>query len=217
MSVAIVMMTTIKIDTDSQLYKTNWLVGGDIRKKQYIEGLRVFSRKMKKYKLDTFIIDNSCPFDSLPNRIKRIITKRNITYINNTPNNLGKRNKGSGLLEAWKDNLELLERYEWIIHFEPRQKMVDDKIVRSFIKEERIPYFKRRTRFGGLETGFFIMKSSDMIEWIKSQNALQLANSSGSLEHRIEAFLKFKNIAYKQVSDLGLLWYHSHYKNWRRI
>jgi len=217
MSVAIIMMTTFRIDPESRLHKAGWLVGGQQRKTQYIDGLRNFTRKMKKYKLDTYIIDNSSPFDELPNRIKRIITRKKITYINNTPNNLGKINKGAGLIEAWKDNLNLMAKYDWIIHFEPRQKMVADKVVDAFFQDNMIPYFKRRTSYGGLETGFFIMRSSDMIEWINRQDAQQIANSGASLEHRIDSFLREKNIRHAEVTDLGLMWYHSYYKNWRSI
>jgi len=207
MRIAVIMLTTIKIDPNSHLYKKGHLSPNHRRLIQYRDGFLKFIKLIRKYNFDTYIIDNSTPLEELDNNIKKFINDNGYVYLNNTPNHLGKYNKGVGLIQAWHDNLELIAKYDYIIHYEPRMQMTEDCVISQFVKNPG-NYFRKRMRLPGLETGFFIIDSRSLLRYlIKSDDELiNMCKKQISIESDIHQFLLKNNIKINLVEKLGVDW-----------
>lgn len=208
MKIAVIMLTTITIDEKSPLFLRGHLAPNHKRWKQYANGLRKFSNFISKYNYPTFIIDNSTKFEDLEPELKSVIQQNNYKYLNNTKNNYGKINKGAGLIEAWRDNVELLAKYDYIIHYEPRMQMTEDCVISKFF-EKPGNYFKKRIINGGVETGFFIIDKISILKAVlKGDNYIShLCKSQISLEHEFNNYINKNNIPVTFVPKLGVNWF----------
>ena len=105
------------------------------RIKQYQNGINKIFEFNKD--CDIIIADNGNNFNFKLNG--------KITVIKNNPNNYGKINKGAGLIEIWRNNIELLKQYDYIIHFEPRQLLINNDFINDFIKRNTVLCFRSIT------------------------------------------------------------------------
>ena len=126
----IFMPTTIEVNKNSLLYKKKELMDNELRIKQYISGIQQI-RDLNP-DIEIYISDNS-NYLNKPSNILDIIQQNKIKIIKNTPNKYGHINKGSGLLENWQYNLSIIEKYEYIIHFEPRQLLKSNYFIDTFL------------------------------------------------------------------------------------
>lgn len=209
LKIAIIMLSTIRVDPNCILYKRVHLYSNEKRLKQYIEGCQKCFSFIEKYNFDKYIIDNSTPFSILNKELQDKIIKNNIIYLNNTANNFGKINKGAGLIEAWRDNIDLISKYDYIIHYEPRQQMTEDCVISSFVKNPG-NYFKLRD-FGkrGVECGFFILNSIDLLKFLQEKGFEYLKNmclQEISLESVFLSYLRNNSIIFNSVEKLGVDW-----------
>ena len=131
MKYCIFMPTTFIIDKNSHLFKSNQLEKTEKRLKQYEQGIEKVVELNKNYNLDIYIADNGYNFDD------KIKIPECVKVIKNNPNKLGSFNKGSGIIEIWNNNIEILKQYDYIIHFEPRQLLIDNSLIDSFIENPR--------------------------------------------------------------------------------
>ena len=125
------MPTTFIIDKNSHLFKSNQLEKTEKRLKQYQQGIDKIVELNKNYNLDIYIADNGHNFDD------KIKIPECVKVIKNNPNKLGSFNKGSGIIEIWNNNIEILKQYDYIIHFEPRQLLIDNYFIDNFMKNPR--------------------------------------------------------------------------------
>ena len=140
-------------------------------------------------------------------------------HLNNTPNNCGKINKGAGLIEAWQDNVELLKKYDYIIHYEPRQQMIKDLVISAFNKEPG-NYIKKRSARGGMETGFFIIESKYLIDYVNNKNMTNLVSmckNNISIENNFRGYINSKKLQLKEIPHLGIIWYEARRNNAPRL
>ena len=156
------MPTTFLIDKNSHLFKSNQLEKTEKRLKQYQQGIDKIVELNKNYNLDIYIADNGHNFDD------KIKIPECIKVIKNNPNKLGRFNKGSGIIEIWNNNIEILKQYDYIIHFEPRQLLIDNSFIDNFMKNPRsiFTYNKNPNAKRHFNTGLFTCKSSDLINFI---------------------------------------------------
>lgn len=199
------MPTTINIDTNSSLYKSSQLTENDLRYKQYFEGIQKIYQFNIDKKFDIYIADNSDFFDK-ETELKEYISKTSIVIIKNIPNNYGCKNKGGGLIENWLHNKDILSRYDWIIHFEPRQLLKSNQFIDSFLENPR-NLFTMGTDMRQYNTGLFCIKCKVLLDFINEYTPEKLVNNNLNIEAAIYNFIINNNIDYKTIDKINLIWF----------
>ena len=195
MKICIFMATTFVIDTQST----------EKRIIQYQNGIDKLLELNNKYDFDIYIADNGIDFGdkiTIDNRIKTII---------NNPNNYGKYNKGAGLIEVWINNKEILSQYDYIIHFEPRQLLIDNYFIDNFIKNQRtlFTFNKNPTASRHINTGLFACKSNELLEFINKYSPEFLLQNKLGIEYAIYNFYETEKIPYDTLDKMNLIWFPS--------
>lgn len=212
MKYCIFMPTTFIIDKNSHLFKSNQLEKTEKRLKQYKQGIDKLVELNKNYKLDIYIADNG---DNFNDKIK---IPECIKVIKNNPNKLGRFNKGSGIIEIWNNNIEILKQYDYIIHFEPRQLLIDNSFIDNFMINPRslFTYSKNPNAKRHFNTGLFICKSMDLINFITVVTPEILFKNSLSIEYILHDFYNNFKINYSVLDKMNLIWYDT-YANKEKI
>tara|TARA_B100000475_G_C14997571_1_gene314962 strand:+ start:469 stop:1098 length:630 start_codon:yes stop_codon:yes gene_type:complete len=200
------MPTTINIDTNSSLYKSSQLTENDLRYKQYFEGIQKIYQFNIDKKFDIYIADNSDFFDK-ETELKEYISKTSIVIIKNIPNNYGCKNKGSGLIENWIHNNDVLSRYDWIIHFEPRQLLKSNQFIDSFLENPRNLFNMNWADKRQYNTGLFCIKCKVLLDFINEYTPEKLVNNNLNIEASIYNFITNNNIDYKTIDKMDLIWF----------
>lgn len=206
------MPTTFIIDKNSHLFKSNQLEKTEKRLKQYQQGIDKIVELNKNYNLDIYIADNGDNFDD------KINIPECVKVIKNNPNKLGCYNKGSGIIEIWNNNIEILKQYDYIIHFEPRQLLIDNSFIDNFMKNPRsiFTYSKNPNAKRHFNTGLFICKSMDLINFITAVTPEMLVKNSLSIEYILHDFYNNFKINYSVLDKMNLIWYDT-YANKEKI
>ena len=214
--VCILMLTTINVDTESSLYKNGQLTPNKLRYTQYYNGIKKIYELNKDNLIDIYICDNSNFFNYESELKTYIIDHSTINIIANVPNVYGKINKGSGLIENWIHNINILNKYEWIIHFEPRQLLISNQFIESVLKVKRNLFtyggadnWRDSNSYAHFNTGLFCIKRELLIEYIFSIN---LKTFNESIEYSIFNFIKKYNYTYDTLDRMDLVWYPTNHK-----
>lgn len=204
----IFMPTTIRVSENCQLYKRKQLASNISRLKQYTEGILKVLELNKSIEIDIIISDNSDFFDE-DSDLKNILIDKNVKIIKNAPNVYGGKNKGSGVIENWLYSKELLMEYHYIIHFEPRQLLVDNHFINSYIENPR-NLFNVNTSGNHFNTGIFCIQSQLLFDFIKEYSPERLMKNKLSLEYILYKFMN--KYEYDTILLMGLKWYDT-FKN----
>lgn len=206
MKICIFMPTTIIIDTSSSLFKKNQLEKNENRIKQYQNGINKLVELNNDKNFDIYMADNGLDFQN------KLIIDDKIKIIKNNPNNYGKFNKGAGLVEIWKNNIELIKQYDYIIHFEPRQLLIDNYFIDNFMKNPRalFTHNKNPNSPRHFNTGLFACKSKDLLTFIDVVSPSKLVKHNASIEYVLYNFFKNNNLHYDVLDKMSLIWYDTH-------
>tara|TARA_B110000495_G_C22972936_1_gene571207 strand:+ start:520 stop:1164 length:645 start_codon:yes stop_codon:yes gene_type:complete len=199
----IFMPTTIEVNKNSLLYKKKELMDNELRIKQYISGIQQI-RDLNP-DIEIYISDNS-NYLNKPSNILDIIQQNKIKIIKNTPNKYGHINKGSGLLENWQYNLSIIEKYEYIIHFEPRQLLKSNYFIDTFLKNPSNLFTLGSNKIH-FNTGLFCLKSIDLLKFIKQVHPNDLIQNNSSIEYILYQYIHKNNISYEVLDKMDLLWF----------
>ena len=166
------------------------------RIKQYQNGINKIFEFNKD--CDIIIADNGNNFNFKLNG--------KITVIKNNPNNYGKINKGAGLIEIWRNNIELLKKYDYIIHFEPRQLLINNDFINDFIKNPRNLFTigKEQNHFN---TGLFCIKSSTLLQYIRLNSPQLLVVKKLGIEYSLYHFFLRNKIHFDTREKMNLIWF----------
>jgi len=180
-----------------------------IRTQQYIDGLNTvfqYNNIIKNHDIDVYIVDNTIKNDeTLPREILNIIPS-NVHLSLCLKNELGKKNKGAGLIDTWKYNKDLIQKYDWIIHFEPRQLLQSFQFVESFLKEPR-NLFTININVEHFNTGLFCISKENLINYINNCNLNKMVNNSISIEDDLYKYFQDNKINYDTLEKMDLLWF----------
>ena len=175
----------------------------ELRIKQYISGIQQI-RDLNP-DIEIYISDNS-NYLNKPSNILDIIQQNKIKIIKNTPNKYGHINKGSGLLENWQYNLSIIEKYEYIIHFEPRQLLKSNYFIDTFLKNPSNLFTLGSNKIH-FNTGLFCLKSIDLLKFIKQVHPNDLIKNNSSIEYILYQYIHKNNISYEVLDKMDLLWF----------
>lgn len=203
---------------DSYLFKTNQLVNNELRLQQYITGINKFielnNKNINENIIDVYITDNTISSENTLDKLLLDIIPKNVKIITCINNNYGCFNKGAGDIEQWLYCKDLIKEYDWIIHFEPRQMLLSNQFIDSFIENPRNlfslggPYNTKDLNSNyHFNTGLFCIESKLLIEFI---NGINLHTYKESIEYTFFNFFKNKNYTYDIIDKLDLLWHDSY-------
>ena len=187
-------------------YPTNRLCNsGEERIQQYINGLNNFFELNKDNEFDILITDNTIS-DKLPQEILNVIPDRCniITCMNN---NYGCINKGAGIIEQWNYNKELLEKYQWLIHFERRQLLQNYNFINSFLENPRNLFNKSNT-IDGFNTGLFCIEIKTLMDYMNQVTPKSLVVIYESIKKSLYNYFINKDIKFDTIDKMGLIWYN---------
>ena len=179
------------------------------RIEQYITGLNKFFEYIEilnNYKVDIIIFDNTInKTEMLPEKILEIIPD-NVKVINDNVNNYGCINKGAGLIECWKYLNNSIKQYHFLIHFEPRQLLLNFNFITNFLENPRnlFTYGENNNHFN---TGLFCISCKVLITFIKSINLHEMCQKCISIEYILLDFFKKFNIPYCLTDKMELVWF----------
>ena len=183
------------------------------RIEQYITGLNKFFEYIEilnTYKVDIIIFDNTInKTEVLPEKILEIIPK-NVKIINDMVNNYGCINKGAGLIESWIYLNDHISQYDFLIHFEPRQLLLNFNFITNFLENPRNLFTHSHNDIKNpFNTGLFCINTKVLITFIKSINLNEMCskNSYRSIEDILFIFFKKFNIPYCKADKMELVWF----------
>jgi mannose-1-phosphate guanylyltransferase len=109
----------------------------------------------------------------------------------------------------WINNEEILSKYDYIIHFEPRQLLIDNYFIDNFIKNPRalFTYNHHPCNQKHFNTGLFACKSNELLEFINKYSPELLVTRSLGLEHALYQFYETNKIQYDTLDKMSLIWY----------
>jgi hypothetical protein len=180
------------------------------RLEQYVNGIKRFLQynNYKNDNVDIYITDNTIEKNhSLPSEILDILSK-NINIITCMNNNYGKYNKGAGLIEQWLYNKELIKKYNWLIHFEPRQLLESNYFIESFFKNKR-NLFTLNKNTKHFNTGLFCIETKYLLNYIHSVNLDNMVKNYISIEDHLYSYFNNKKINYDILDKMDLLWFNN--------
>lgn len=187
---------------------------------QYANGVKdILKRFNLTENLEIFICDNTIENEDLLNlELKKVLNDINIRnkfYLNE--NSYGKINKGCGLISQWNYILPtLVDTFEYIIHYEPRQILENEMFFNTFIskpfnifKTDAVIIYKFKILpyiYNHFQTGLFSCKTSVLLSFTKSINIERMAVYKKSIEREMYLYFKKNKIPYNTIKILGLIW-----------
>lgn len=194
----------------TELFKKNELENKTNRIKQYVVGLKKFfelnSEYIKNDIIKVYITDNTImKDDKLDNSILDVIhPKCQIITCNN--NNYGCKNKGAGDIEQWLYCKDLIKKYDWFIHFEPRQLLQSNQFIDNFLQNPR-NLFTMGKKQNHFNTGIFCIKTKNLLEFINFWTPQKLTKQNLGIEYVIYGYFIHNKINYELLNKMDLLWY----------
>ena len=182
---------------------------GSERLQNYVNGLRKFfeySHLLNQHNVDIIIFDNTIDKSSnLPQELLDIIP-RNVKILNDNVNEYGSKNKGAGLIEMWKYLRSTIQEYEFLIHFEPRQVLIDFSFVEFFLSEycNLFTYGENRKHFN---TGLFCISCPILLRFIDCVDINWMIINFVSIEYIIFDLFIQNNLPFKVRDKMNLIWY----------
>ena len=190
------------------------------RRRQYSSGIKDICKRIKNYEnIDLFIADNTISDEStlcsdLRSQLSNIKGHRKFYKIDN---HFGSKNKGCGLLAQWRHALpSIVDNYQFVIHYEPRQQMNDESFLMNFQKSPEnmfrldavfvckyhlFPMLHRH-----FQTGYFSCNSRTLLDIALSLDEKVMCNKSLSIEGLIYQYFKHRKLIFKAVKQLGISW-----------
>ena len=192
------------------LYPSNNMSNkGTERINQYINGLNKFFEYielLKKFNVDVYIFDNSIDKnEKLPQELIDIIPD-NVTILNDNVNNYGCKNKGAGLIESWVYLKNIIEKYDFLIHFEPRQLLINFNFIEYFFENQE-NLFAYGAGTNHFNTGLLCIRCGLLIDYIKNVDIQMMVEKYVSIEYDIYNFFINNKIPYNIRDKMELIWY----------
>lgn len=194
-----------------ELFKRGQLENNSVRINQYVNGLKKFFELNSHYidnnLLSVYLTDNTlsdkCELDK---SILNVLHPKCeiITCINNK---YGCNNKGAGDIEQWIYNKDLINKYKWFIHFEPRQLLKSNQFIDSFLENPRNLFNMNWADKRQYNTGLFCIKCKVLLDFINEYTPEKLVNNNLNIEASIYNFITNNNIDYKTIDKMDLIWF----------
>tara|TARA_X000001036_G_C20616234_1_gene781094 strand:- start:308 stop:952 length:645 start_codon:yes stop_codon:yes gene_type:complete len=172
---------------------------GKSRLKSYHDGFLKINENNLFNKFDkTILIDNTISkINQIPSEILNLLPK-NIEFLLHKNNELGRRNKGAGMLSSLSKNKKKFVDSELIFYFEPRLLLQTSQFIERFLME-KVNYFSMESE-KRVKTGYFGSTSKDLLEFIDSHSPLKIADNNLHIELLMYDFYNSKKTNFLNTS-----------------
>ena len=145
-----------------------------------------------------------------------LLKKNNIECFFDSSNKYGGINKGAGVIENYISRFDLLKNYEYILHFEPRQKLISTVFFEIFLEKPSniFKYAERHWRNFYRVNNFY----TDYLQFNPPHGSSLLimliepiTNQNISMSMKYLIFRR-NNLDFRIVKRLGLCWHNSYLK-----
>lgn len=130
--------------------------------------------------------------------IKRLLPA-NILFSLEKNNYLGRKNKGAGMVEILKNNIQIIEKFELVFYFEPRLVLFSDQFIKNFLSEKQ-NYFSLESK-KSVKTGYFGSTSFDLIQFLNSVSVHEMIEKNLFIEILMFEFYKKLNTNFVDYSS----------------
>ena len=177
---------------------------GEDRINQFINGYNSFFNNFKKRpETDVCIIDGTIDsLELIDERIKEIIPSY-VDYKLHLKNEYGAQNNGAGMIETWRLHEEMLKKYKWIIHFEPRTTLRSFDFFNKFYADKRNLFALDNTG-QQFYTGLFSISPTLLLDF-SSLDLEGMVRESISIEKILFEYMKDK--PKEIIESVGVLWF----------
>ena len=177
---------------------------GEDRINQFIKGYNSFFDNFKKRPdTDICVMDGTInSLDLIDERVRKIIPSY-VNYELHLKNEYGARNNGAGMIEAWKLHEEMLKKYKWIIHFEPRTYLRSFDFFNKFYADKRSLFTLDNTG-QQFYTGLFSISSTLLLDF-SSLDLNGMVRESASIEKILFEYMQEK--PKEIIESVGVVWF----------
>jgi len=180
---------------------------------QFYDGLSAFFRHAKPF-IDNgtkiYLIDNTIPsMDSVPEKIRRILSENGVEVHLFDKNVYGAINKGAGEIQSIQHMKSIISEFEWFIHFEPRQVLQSPYFANSFFSNPRDLFTLNVNPPPNFNTGLYATRSENILRFVEQfteERLRDMVNKQESLEFLLFNFYT-KNIPFETLDKMDLFWY----------
>lgn len=202
------------------IYSTHDKQNINNRIQQYVNGINKFFEKNELYlnnNIDIVLIDNNIKnYEDIPLIIRETIPD-NVKVITSLNNSNGAHNKGAGLIDNWKSCYNIIEKYKWLIHFEPRQLLFNHDFIINFIENPRNLFNINKPHNNHFNTGLFCIKTEHLLHYIDNIDINTMIKNKISIEYSLYDYFKYNNIEYNHLDSLNLQWHDSYTNKYLKI
>lgn len=194
-------------------------VKGNQRIQQYVDGITKlfeYAEVFNKHNIDIYIFDNTVENnDKIHEKLLEIIPS-NVTIKHDIVNHFGKFNKGAGLIEIWRYLQDIIRKYDYLIHFEPRQLLINFNFIDLFLdlytmksRDDSLScnLFTYSTTNGQFNTGLFCIECKLLISYIYSVNIEQMVNHRICIENNLYDYFIHNQISFHITDKMNLIWF----------
>ena len=182
---------------------------GEVRLQQYVKGLTKFFEYndiLKKHGVDIYLVDNSIKDGgSLPRDILAILPD-NVKINTSLNNTFGVLNKGAGLIEQWLYCKDIIANYDWLIHFEPRQLLLNFNFINDFLENPRNLFTLGDNKIH-FNTGLFSIQTNHLLNYLTKCVLKVMVIKSISIENDLFNYFNHNTIQYDILNKMELVWF----------
>jgi len=183
---------------------------GEERIKQYIEGFKKFFEYiniLNEHNVDILVFDNSiADNEKLPEEILNIFPS-NVIVLTGNNNKYGCFNKGAGLIETWNYLKNIINQYDYLVHFEPRQLLLNFNFINHFLNNNCNLFTMGNSKVKHFNTGLFTIKCENLIKYVNQVDLNLMVLNQISIEYDIYEYIVNNEIPFFLKDKLELIWH----------
>ncbi len=164
---------------------------GKNRIESYIKGFEAL-KKVSIFDIfdNIHLLDNTVNNKrDLPKKLTNLLPQKT-EYFCSKDNELGRKNKGAGMLDGLQKHAENINNFNKVFYFEPRLVINDSSFTKTFLSSDK-NYFSMESE-KRVKTGYFGSRVVDLITFLESISALTLVQENLHIELLMYDFYKDK-------------------------
>ena len=187
-----------------------------VRYEQHYNGIKkVLEYDFKSKNCELYLLENTLSsLNQIPENILDLLEKNHVEIILSEKNKYGVANKGAGDIENLKPMVDRLKKYEWFIHFEPRQLLLSFQFFENFFQNPRNLFTlnKNPNAPPHFNTGLYACRTDNIINFANffdEKRIQQMVTNHISIEYVLYNFFQKNQIQYSTLDKMDLLWFDS--------
>jgi hypothetical protein len=176
-------LVSLRTAVDPRKYQSHIrspIVVGEQRNRQYAEGVRHVVDLVGNL-ADMVLIDNTVAAkNEIPSEITSCLPDT-CTVLACQRNRYGRHNKGAGDIEIYRHFSSVIERYEFVLHFEPRMRITSPNVLVDLLGSPRLSVWNAQTE-AQLLTGYYMIPGKSLADFVRIRSPLIMSLRKQSIE-----------------------------------